>query len=160
MDQESTPQEGINPETPVEVTETTESPEELKIKLAEALEAKRQLTARAKTAEEELKRLRPIKKEESKPYNILDDEVADLILDGYTKDDVRFIMSNGGRKTLEDKNSYVSIAIQTKREQRKAEEAAGKTTDSAGQSEIERKYTPEQLKGMSRAELEKILPRA
>jgi hypothetical protein len=99
------------------------------------------------------------KEETNKPYNILEDEVADLILDGYTKDDVRFIMANGGRTALKDENSYLAIAINTKREQRRAEQAAAQTTNGGG-TEIERKYTPEQLKNMSSKELEKILPHA
>lgn len=94
-----------------------------------------------------------------KTYGI-EDEVLDLRLDGYTKPEVEFIMKNGGRQALEDKTSYVAIALNTKREQEAAEHAASETTSGAGLSEIERKYTPEQLANMSIEELEKILPRA
>jgi hypothetical protein len=89
----------------------------------------------------------------------LNDEVVDLRLDGYSKDDVQFIMKNGGRKTLEDKNSYVSIAINARKEQARAEAEANKVVDTSGHSEIERKYTTDQLKNMSKEELAKILPR-
>ena len=95
----------------------------------------------------------------TKEYS-LNDEVVDLRLDGYSKEDVKFIMNNGGRKSLEDKNSYVAIAINTRKEQAKAEAEANKVVDTSGQSEIERKYTTEQLKNMSAAELKKILPHA
>lgn len=131
------------------------------------IEARRQLTARAHTAEEKLKEIKtseppktePPKKEESKPYNILDDEAAGLILDGYKTDEVRFIMANGGRKVLEDKDSYVTIAVNTKREQRKAEEAASQTDKASGGSDLFKQYTAEQLKKMKAADLEKILPK-
>jgi hypothetical protein len=89
----------------------------------------------------------------------LNDEVVDLRLDGYSKQEVEFILRNGGRKSLEDANSFVSIAINTQREQRQAEQAASQVADTSGQSEIERKYTPEQLRNMSVKELETLLPR-
>lgn len=90
----------------------------------------------------------------------LNDEVVDLRLDGYSKQDVDFIMKNGGRKVLEDKTSYVTIAIQARKEQAKAEAAANKVVDTSGMSEVERKYTPEMMKNMSTAELKKLLPHA
>lgn len=90
----------------------------------------------------------------------LNDEVVDLRLDGYSKQEVDFIMKNGGRKVLEDKNSYVSIAINARKEQAKAEAEASKGVDTSGQSEFERKYTPEMLKNMTKEELAKILPHA
>ncbi len=90
----------------------------------------------------------------------IEDEVLDLRLEGYSKTDVEFIMRNGGRKSLEDKNSLTYIAIQNKKEQERAENAASKTVDTSSMSEVERKYTPEQLKNMSAKELEAILPRA
>lgn len=131
--------------------------------------AYRQVYARAKKAEEENRELKaaqikaepaitPNPSPDSKPFEI-NDEVVDLRLDGYSKPEVEYIMKNGGRKELEDTSSYLSIAINTKREQKRAEEAASQTTESAGLSEIERKYTKEQLANMSVKELEAILPR-
>lgn len=90
----------------------------------------------------------------------INDEVVDLRLDGYSKTEVEFILRNGGRKELDDKNSFVAIALNTKREQERAEKEASKVTDTSGMTEVERKYTTEQLKNMTAAELEKILPRA
>jgi hypothetical protein len=140
-----------------ETTDGTEDVGTLREKLARAEEAKRQIHARALRAEKALKEkpVPPVNKEYS-----LNDEVVDLRLDGYSKQDVEFIMKNGGRKVLDDKTSYVTIALNTKREQAKAEAEANKVTDTTGMSEIERKYTPEQLKNMPLAELKKIVPHA
>lgn len=144
--------EEINLETNDNSVEDTEKLKELNKKLYE----------RAKKAEADKKALAEQLKQ--KPQEItrteytLNDEVVDLRLDGYSKQDVDFIMKNGGRKALEDKNSYVSIALNTKREQAKAEAEASKGVDTSGQSEFERKYTPEMLKNMTKEELAKILP--
>jgi hypothetical protein len=87
-------------------------------------------------------------------------EVAEMIRQGYTRADAEFIQKNGGRKAMEDPNSYVNLALRTLKEQRTAEQAASQASATSGQTEIERKYTPEQLKNMSVAELEKLLPHA
>jgi len=102
-------------------------------------------------------------KEESRPtsYNILEDDVADLLLEGNTKEEVRFIMANGGRKALQDPKSLVAVAIKTSREQRNAENAAGQTGNAgSGYVDAERKVTIDQLKNMSVEEMRKILPHA
>jgi hypothetical protein len=88
------------------------------------------------------------------------DEVIDLRLDGYSKEEVEFIIKNGGRRALEDKQSYVAIALNTKREQARAEALASQTPDSSQLTEAERKFTPDQLAKMSAKELEDILPHA
>lgn len=75
---------------------------------------------------------------------------------GYADSEVDFILRNGGKKALDDE--FVKAAIETKRQQAKAENATV-DTDSA-KSDIEKKYTQDQLKEMSVADLEKILPRA
>lgn len=117
------------------------------------------LLARAKKAEAKAKAVQPrINKEEPKQFQI--DEEVELRLDGYTKDEAKFILNNGGRKTLEDKNSYVAVAINTIREQKKAEQAAMAVEDTSALSEVERKYTPEQLQNMSIEDLRKVLPTA
>jgi len=132
------------------------------------VEEKSDETNELKKAQDEAAKWRRIAEKKSKPTETpiikdeysLNDEVVDLRLDGYSKDDVNFIMKNGGRKTLEDKNSYVSIAINARKEQAKAEAEANKVIDTSGMSEIERKYTPEMMKAMTTAELAKIVPRA
>jgi hypothetical protein len=122
-----------------------------------------QVFARMKKAEEAVKSLKtksqetPVKTEvvvDKKGYDL--DEVTDLRLDGYTKEEVKFIMNNGGRKSLED--PFVKVAIEKNREQRKAEQAIPEME--SGKSEVERKYTQEQLSKMSADELYKILPKS
>jgi len=98
--------------------------------------------------------------EGSSKYNILEDDVADLIFEGYKKDEVKFILANGGRKALEDKDSYVSIAINAKREQKKTEDAVSQTSNKGVVNSGGKEYTLNQLNNMSAEELEKILPHA
>ena len=139
-----------------------ETLEELQQRLTNAEKAKKQILARARKAEEKLREFRPVESPKPAEAPNIDEkiwEVAEMIQSGYTRSDAEFIQRNGGREALKDPNSYVSVALRTLQEQRKAESAASETTTS-GLSEIERKYTPEQLKNMSIAELEKILPHA
>lgn len=143
----------------------TETLEELQQRLANAERAKKQILARARKAEERLKEFKPAEtpKATAPQDTNLDDrlwEVAEMIQQGYTRADAEFVSKNGGREALKDPNSYVSVAIRTLHEQRRAESAVDNTTHTAGMSEIERKFTPEQLKNMSVEELEKILPHA
>lgn len=140
----------------------TETLEELQQRLANAEKAKKQILARARKAEEKLKEFRPAEAPKPAEAPNIDEkiwEVAEMIQQGYTRADAEFIQTNGGKEALKDPNSYVSVALRALHEQRKAEQAASETT-SSGISEIERKYTPEQLKNMSIADLEKILPHA
>jgi hypothetical protein len=127
-------------------------------------ETNKKLYERAKKAEAEAKALkasttREIIQPETTTASV-PDEVIDLRLDGYSKEEVEFIIKNGGRKALEDKTSYVSIALNTKREQARAEAEANKVTDTSGMTDVERKYTQEQMKNMTAEELAKILPHA
>jgi hypothetical protein len=149
--------------------EGIDDPMVLKAQLAKEAEARRQLTARAKNAEAENRDLKTkLAEVESKdiitpstqPKSVIIDEAVELRLDGYTKQETEWIIQNGGRKVLEDPNSLVSIALKASREQRAAEEASSAVSSTVGLSEIERKYTPEQLRNMSVKELEAILPRA
>jgi len=146
--------------------DNTEASEVDATKLAEL---NKKLYERAKKAEAEAKELKAKyataetpklqEKENTKSRTYTEDEV-DLRLDGYSKEEVAFIMNNGGRDVLKDPTSIVSIAIKAKKEQRMAESASSKTNDKSTLSEIERKYTPEQLQKMSLAQLEEILPKA
>jgi hypothetical protein len=155
--------EGQEQELEINLDTPEESIDVLKEQLAKEREAKRQILARAKAAEETAKKLKetstpppaPTPKNDSKGYDL--DEVTDLRLDGYSKDEVKFIMQNGGRKALED-NSFVKVAIEKIREQKKAEQAIPEME--SGKSEVERKYTQEQLSKMSAEELYKILPKS
>lgn len=73
---------------------------------------------------------------------------------GYTDEDIAFINANGG----DVNNPYVKNALESAREQRAAEKAS--EVHSSGQSDVEKKYSPEELRRMSTEDLEKILPRA
>lgn len=100
------------------------------------------------------------KEEQTKPSDILKADEFKLYRAGYTEDEIDLIMHNGGMKALENPKSPLSLGLKAAREQREAEEAAGKVQDTSGLSEVERKYTVEQLKKMSVKELEAILPHA
>lgn len=154
--------EGQEQELEINLDTDTESVD-VEAKTAKRDDAFRQVLARAKRAEDENKRMKAslaTKTQEtaqpSEPRVQLD-EITDLRLDGYTRDEVAFIMKNGGRKSLES-DPFVKTAIAQIREQRKAE-AAIPAIDT-GKSEIERKYTQEQLANMSAEELYKILPKS
>jgi hypothetical protein len=169
MNEENTGAEAIisDEEAELDLNPTgTEDYDALAQKLKNAEMAKKQILARAKKAEEKLKTITPpppqITKEE-KPQPQDDSklwEIAEMIQSGYTRADAEFIQKNGGTEALKDPNSYVAVALRTIQEQRRAELAASQTSSGSGQSELERKYTPEQLKNMSVEELRKILPHA
>lgn len=148
---------GQDQELEINLDESTEvDVETLKAELAKEKAAKQQILARAKAAEAKLKEP-PKNIQPTNPSidieKIINEEV-DLRLDGYTKEEVAFLKANGGRKALD--NPFVKTAIQTIRSQKQAE-AAAPETDGA-KSEVERKYTNDQLKKMSSEELSKILP--
>jgi hypothetical protein len=159
LEQVVQPQVDQEPELEINL-DATDDTEALKAELAKKQDAIRQLTARAKAAEEAVKKSRETlkPKEPQAPVSTdYRDEVYDLRLDGYSREEAQFIMKNGGRKALEE-NNYVKVAIETLREQKKAEQAIPDTD--TGKSDIERKYTPEQLEKMPMEELVKILPHA
>jgi len=111
----------------------------------------KQLYARAKKAEEEVQKTKTLKQDPSR-----DDEwreKMELKVAGYDDKEVEFLLRNGGKKAVDD--VFVKNAISAMREQKKAENAA--VDDSGSKSDIERKYTMEQLKEMPTAELEKVL---
>ncbi len=165
----------ISDETQLDtLREGIDDPVVLKAQLAKEAEARRQLTARAKKAEELAKTEREarIRAEEAKPEPTIknedapkgEDERLELRLDGYSKEEVNYIMANGGRKSLEDKNSYTAIAINTRREQLKAEKAASDTQGKSGEDQfrevnfnIPRNPSVQDLK-KSVTDMEKILP--
>jgi hypothetical protein len=143
-----------------------ETAEELRARLAKRDEAVKQLTARAKSEQDKRKALEAelagLKGQSQTKPSTNDtkvdlDEVTDLRLDGYTRDEVAFIIKNGGRKSLES-DPFVKVAIEKIREQKKAENAI--PDSDTGKSEIEKKFSQEQLKNMSAEELYKILPKS
>ena len=165
MSEQDQAPEATNSELGIDnLPEGVDDPQVLRAELAKKDKAIRQIHARAIKAETLLKERAPEKETitTSTPTGqvTLNDEVVDLRLDGYSKQEVEWIMNNGGRKVLDDPNSLVSIAIKAQREQLRAEQAADDTNSNVGLSEIERKYTPEQLRNMPLKELEALLPRA
>ena len=154
--------EGQEQELEINLDAPEESVEALKEQLAKKDTANKQILARAKSeearrkaVEAELAKIKPTQeKTDVKGYDL--DEVTDLRLDGYSKEEVKFIMNNGGRKALED--SFVKVAIEQIRTQKKAEAAIPDME--SNKSEVERKFTQEQLSKMSAEELYKILPKS
>jgi hypothetical protein len=96
-------------------------------------------------------------KETVSPTDILDSDEFSLYREGYTNDEIKLIMRNGGRKALSDDKSPLVLGLQVAREQRKAEEASSNTSGTAGQSEVERKYTVEQMKNMKAEDLANLI---
>lgn len=143
-----------------ELEEQTEEPEQEQQKPEPVQEDKTDWKAEAAKWRRIASKKNNPKREESKQYNILEDEVFDYLNEGYSKDEIKFIMANGGRDALKDPNSLVSIAVKTRREQREAEKASSQTSNKSGFVAAGKEYTPEQLSQMSVAELEKILPHA
>jgi hypothetical protein len=144
------PEQETQPEAKIEVT--LEDYYELQAK-------NKQLFARLKKVEQGVK-TEPLKSKPSESDPKMDDywkETMELRISGYDEKEAEYIMRNGGKKSLEDE--MVKAAIKAKREQAQAE-AASVDTDSSNKSEIEKKYTPEQLESMTVEELEKILPKA
>lgn len=157
---ESTTTDTQEQELEINLDASEETIESLKEQLAKKDAAIKQIHARAKTAEELVKKSRETlkpEKVESQDKTVQLDEITDLRLDGYSREEVAFIMKNGGRKSLEE-NNFVKVAIEHLREQKKAEQAIPDTD--TGKSDIERKYTPDQLMKMPLKDLEKILPHA
>lgn len=102
----------------------------------------------------------PEKKEELKKTNndSPDDswrEKLELKVEGFSETEIDFIQRNGGKTSLND--PLVKQAIDTIREKSKAENAVI-TEDN--KSDVEKKYSSDELKGMPTEELEKLLPKA
>ena len=79
-------------------------------------------------------------------------ERQDLRIEGYSNEEVDFILKNGGRPALS--NEFVKGAIETMRNKRKSVEA---TPESGGKSPVFRKYTERDLRNMPLDKLEEIL---
>lgn len=146
-------------------TITEDQTVEERVKVLE--EANKKLYARAKEAEGKLKEVPPVVKEviinnplPTNAMDILRDDAFKLYREGYDETEIDVIMKNGGRKILEDKDSPITLGIMARKEQRGAENAGSLVNSKSQLSEVERKYTPEQLQGMTAAQLAKILPHA
>lgn len=140
----------------------TETAEE---RLSRLEETNKKLYERTKKAEAEAKALkeRPVISEsartsEVKPSDILKADEFKLYRAGYTESEIDIIMHNGGAKILEDKKNPLVLGLQAAKEQRGAEDAASRVSDSSGASDLERKYTEQDFRNMDKKELEKLLP--
>lgn len=119
--------------------------------------------AEAKEAREKANEVKPvsetiIKPNEIKPSDILKADEFKLYRAGYTEAEIDLIMHNGGAKILEDKTNPLVLGLQAAKEQRGAEDAASRVSDSSGLSDIERKYTEQDMRNMKKEDLEKLLP--
>ena len=139
-------------------------------KLAALEESNKKLYARAKKAEgfiqdsngswvrkETPKPKADISETTQKPSDILKADEFKLYRQGYTEAEIDLIMHNGGMKALSDEKSPLTLGLRVAREQRSAEEAAGQVSDKSGQSEVERKYTPEQMRNMKKEDLANLI---
>lgn len=95
-----------------------------------------------------------------KPSDILKADEFKLYRQGYSEREIDIIMHNGGAKILEDKDNPIVIGLNATQQQRRAEDMASRAGGSSQLSEVEQKYTPEQLANMSSEELKKVLPHA
>jgi len=126
--------------------EGIDDPMILKEQLKKEADARRQLTARAKKAEELLRELKTKPAPESvtnqppTQASGIDDRV-ELRLQGYSKDEVETIMQNGGVQALQDPQSILSLGIKARREQAAAEKAASEATGTGSSIERELKLT-------------------
>ena len=102
----------------------------------------------------------PAKTEVPKPSDILKADEFKLYRQGYSESEIDLIMHNGGAKILEDKANPLVLGLQASKEQRTAEDASAKANSGSGISEIERKYTEQDMRNMSKEDLAKLLPHA
>jgi soluble cytochrome b562 len=161
--------ENENPDSLNEtVPPATETAEERLSRLEETnkklYERTKKAEADAKEAKAELIKVKPAisevsaKPSETKPSDILKADEFKLYRAGYTESEIDLIMHNGGAKILEDKKNPLVMGLIAAKEQRGAEDAASRTSDSSGLSDIERKYTEQDMRNMTKEDLEKLIP--
>lgn len=97
------------------------------------------------------------KVEVQKPSDILRSPEFVLHREGYNEDEIDLIMRNGGRDILKDDKNPIAIGLRVAREQRIAEDASSKLGATSGQTEVERKYTPEQMRNMKKEDLANLI---
>jgi hypothetical protein len=158
-------QETLEPEqetTPESVESPEEDIESLKAEAAKAKEFKgfaEKTAIENKELKKKLKALEDSKKPERAEDSNADErfERLELKTEGYSKEEIDFIMQNGGSKVLETKeNNLVLDAIEASRKKKKSQDA---TPSGTNKSPVYQRYTEQDLKNMSLSELEKIIPR-
>ena len=123
-------------------------------------ETEKQLYARLKKEEARVKELEGKLGEKAptftQPTNTNDTawrESIELKTDGYSSEEISFILKNGGREALND--PFVKSAIERSREERKVTDSVAMNVSS--KSAIERKYSPADLQAMSADDMEAVL---
>lgn len=123
-------------------------------------ETEKQLYTRLKKEEARVKELEAKLGDKAPTFsqqtNTTDDERferLELRQEGYTNEQISFILKNGGRQALED--PYVKMAIERDREEKRATESVAMNVSS--KSAIERKYSQAELANMSSDEMEAVL---
>ena len=143
-------------ETTEEVTLTVDDYRKLEAEKEELEEKNKKLYARLKKEQSSDKK--PLV--ETQSTSIPQTEFARLKLKvdyGITDPEaLDFVLKNGGEEAL--KNPFIKQTIDNMITQKKAEQAA--VAEESGKSEVDKKYTTEQLKSLPSEELEKILPHA
>jgi hypothetical protein len=83
-------------------------------------------------------------------------EKLNLRMDGYSKEEVDFIMRNGGANAITDE--FVTAGIKALRDKKQKEAKSEEANPSiSSKSPIFKKYSEEQIKDMPLAELEKLV---
>lgn len=143
-------------ETQDEVQLTVDDYRKLEAEKAALEEKNRKLYARLKKEESSDKK--PLVETQKPSYSDTEFTRLKLKVDyGISDPDaLDFIIKNGGEKALE--NPYIKQTIDNIVTQKKAEQAS--VYEESGKSEVEKKYSTDQLKSMPSEELEKILPHA
>jgi len=95
---------------------------------------------------------------EYKPSDILKADEFKLYRAGYLESEIDLIMHNGGAKILDDKKNPLVLGLSAAKQQRLAEDAAGMARDSSGLSDIENKYTEQDLRNMKKEDIAKLVP--
>lgn len=149
MDNENEVAEAINladeqaVETQPENVEETEDVEALKVKLAEALEAKRQLTARAKDAEAKLKNKADATQPLNNSLSAEDVEVRILKAQGMKQeliDELKVVAKARGKGILDTQSDPIFVAIKEQHEAQEKSQKA-KLPASRGSSSVKAEKT-------------------
>lgn len=148
-------EEAIEEQDSQPVEEAT--PQETEVVAEDLAEKNKQLYERAKKAEAKVKELEkkpaPLQTNESSSTSDERFERLELKTEGYSGDEVDFLMQNGGRKALDNKIAMAGIeAI------RKAKKSTDATPSGTAKSAVYQKFTEQDLRRMSAEELEKIIP--
>lgn len=133
-------------------------------KKSDLTERERQLLARVKKAEAKVKKFKETlaDEEDTKPLIKKTNDInleerferLELKGDGYSTEEIDYIMKNGGSKALKD--PYIKKTIDVMRNEKVSEDAI---PDSSAKSGTYKNYTSQDLKKMSLDELDKIVPR-